>query len=56
MIKLYVYENEKLGDNGNDFSDDSIVDCIYCDTPDECIAKFEADYGDNNYTASFVRH
>ena len=52
-MKLYIYDNELLGDDGTEFNDNSCVDCINCDTADECLAKFEADYGSNDYTASF---
>ena len=56
MTTLYVYENELLGDEGDDFSDTSCVDSITCDTDYECLAKFEEDYGSNEYTASFTKH
>lgn len=56
MKQLYVYDNKSLGDNGTDFNDASLVYCFNCDTEDECIAKFEAEYGSNDYTASFTRH
>lgn len=56
MSKLYVYQNDLLGDNGDEFNDTSLVDTIRCDTEAECLAKFEADYGSNDYTGSFVKH
>ena len=56
METLYVYDNALLGDDGVDFDDDSYVDHITCDTAEECLAKFEADYGSNDYSASFTKH
>lgn len=56
MTTLYVYDNELLGDNGADFDDTSCVDSITCDTGEECFAKFEADYGSNDYSASVTKH
>ena len=56
MKTLYVYNNELLGDSGDDFDDTSCVDAINGDTEEACLAKFDADYGSNDYTASFTRH
>ena len=56
MTKLYVYDNELLGDNGDDFSDSSCVDEINKPTAEECLEYAQANYDQNSYTWSFSRH
>lgn len=58
MKTLYVYDNALLSDNGIDFNDTSCVAVITCDcdTGEKCLAEFEAEYGSNEYSASFTKH
>lgn len=53
-MKLYVYDKAMLGDDGTDFTTALCAE-IHCDTEAECLAKFEADYGSNDYSCSFTR-
>lgn len=54
MLTIYVYKNELLGDNSDQFNDKSLVDTITCETEDECDKKFEDMYGSNDYSYSYT--
>lgn len=56
MLTIYIYANELLGDNGDQFNDESFVDTITCESEDECNKNFEDMYGSNDYSYSYTRH
>lgn len=56
MLTIYVYKNELIGDKGDQFNDESLVDTITCETEDECNKKFEDMYGSNDYSYSYTKH
>lgn len=53
MKTIYVFDNEKLGDNGDNFSEALIAEHS-ADTDAECLAWLDEQYGSNDYTASFT--
>lgn len=56
MKTIYVYKNELLGDNGDQFNDQSLIDEIEGETDDECDKKFNDEYGINDYSYSYSKH
>lgn len=56
MTTIYIYDNALLGDNGDDYSDESCVDSVTRDTPEECLAEAGENYSSNDYTYSFSKH
>jgi hypothetical protein len=51
-MKLYVFDNELLGDDGTEFSA-ALCDEIEAETEEECFNKFESEFGSNDFLASF---
>jgi hypothetical protein len=51
MKTIYVFDNELLGDNGDDFKA-ALID-QHDGTEPECLAWFDEKYGPNDYTSSF---
>lgn len=55
-MKIYVYKNELLGENGDEFNDQSLIDVIECESTEECENKFNEKYGINDFCYSFCGH
>jgi hypothetical protein len=53
MTTIYVYDNELLGDNGNQFAN-ALIDEYTADTDAACLAWADAKYGTNDYSTSFT--
>lgn len=51
-MKLYIYYNADLGENGTDFVG-ALCDSLEGDQ-DEILALFDRDYSYNDYSCSFV--
>ena len=55
-MKIYVYKNELLGENGDEFNDQSLIDVIECESMEECENKFNEKYDINDFCYSFCGH
>jgi len=53
MKKLYIYENELLGDDGTDFKA-ALVDVLEGEDDEDLLAQANDLYGINDYTADFL--
>ena len=51
-MKLYVFNNELLGDDGTEFAA-ALCGEIEAETDADCFAKFEDEFGRNDFSASF---
>lgn len=51
-MTAYIFDNELLGDNGDNF-EAALIDEL-TGTETECLADFEEKYGSNDYTLSFT--
>lgn len=52
MHTIYAFDNALLGANGDNFA--AALVGQHEGTQEECLAWFEAEYGSNDYTASFT--
>lgn len=55
MKTIYVFDNELLGDNGDDF-DAAFIEQHQGTTDEECIAWADNKYGTNDCTFSFTKN
>jgi len=53
MFTIYVFENARLGDNGDQFRA-ALEQAFTADTMEECLSWFSANYDINDYTSSFT--